>query len=96
MIEPIQGEAGIIVPPDGYLREAARLCKENKVLLICDEIQSGLKAGDAVALPSVVRTTSTNGFAVGGVPGGLGGGAAAFGGGGLGGGGLGGGGRNGG
>ena len=61
-----------------------------------DEIQSGLKAGDAVALPSVVRTTSTNGFAVGGVPGGLGGGAAAFGGGGLGGGGLGGGGRNGG
>ena len=42
MLEPIQGEAGIIVPPDGYLREAARLCKENKVLLICDEIQSGL------------------------------------------------------
>ena len=47
-----------------------------------DEIQSGLKVGDVVALPSVVRTTSTNGFAVGGVPGGLGGGAAAFGGGG--------------
>jgi len=52
-----------------------------------DEIQSGLKVGDVVALPSVVRTTSTNGFAVGGVPGGLGGGAAAFGGGGFGGGG---------
>ncbi len=51
-----------------------------------DEIQSGLKVGDVVALPSVVRTTSTNGFAVGGVPGGLGGGAAAFGGGGFGGG----------
>jgi len=50
-----------------------------------DEIQSGLKVGDVVALPSVVRTTSTNGFAVGGVPGGLGGGAAAFGGGGFGG-----------
>ena len=42
LVEPIQGEAGIIVPPDGYLREAARLCKENNVLLICDEIQSGL------------------------------------------------------
>ena len=49
-----------------------------------DEIQSGLKVGDLVALPSVVRTTSTNGFAVGGVPGGLGGGAAAFGGAGVG------------
>jgi ornithine--oxo-acid transaminase len=42
LVEPIQGEAGIIVPPEGYLREAARLCKENNVLLICDEIQSGL------------------------------------------------------
>ncbi len=42
LVEPIQGEAGIIVPPEGYLREAARLCKENNVLMICDEIQSGL------------------------------------------------------
>ncbi len=42
LVEPIQGEAGIIIPPDGYLREAARLCKENNVLLILDEIQSGL------------------------------------------------------
>ncbi|MFA6455474.1 MAG: ornithine--oxo-acid transaminase, partial [Bacteroidota bacterium] len=42
LVEPIQGEAGIIIPPDGYLREAARLCKENNVLLIADEIQSGL------------------------------------------------------
>jgi ornithine--oxo-acid transaminase len=42
LVEPIQGEAGIIVPPEGYLREAARLCKEHNVLLICDEIQSGL------------------------------------------------------
>jgi ornithine--oxo-acid transaminase len=42
LVEPIQGEAGIIVPPEGYLREASRLCKENNVLLICDEIQSGL------------------------------------------------------
>ncbi|MDP1678263.1 MAG: ornithine--oxo-acid transaminase [Bacteroidota bacterium] len=42
LVEPIQGEAGIIIPPVGYLREAARLCKENNVLLILDEIQSGL------------------------------------------------------
>jgi ornithine--oxo-acid transaminase len=42
LVEPIQGEAGIVVPPEGYLREAARLCKENNVLLIVDEIQSGL------------------------------------------------------
>ena len=42
LIEPIQGEAGIVVPPEGYLREASRLCKENNVLLIADEIQSGL------------------------------------------------------
>ena len=42
LVEPIQGEAGIIVPPEGYLREAERLCRENNVLFICDEIQSGL------------------------------------------------------
>lgn len=42
LIEPIQGEAGIIIPPEGYLREAAKICKENNVLMICDEIQSGL------------------------------------------------------
>jgi len=42
LVEPVQGEAGIIVPPAGYLREVADLCKENNVLLICDEIQSGL------------------------------------------------------
>jgi ornithine--oxo-acid transaminase len=41
-LAPNQGEAGIIVPPDGYLREAERLCKENKALMIVDEIQSGL------------------------------------------------------
>ena len=42
LVEPIQGEAGIILPPAGYLREAAALCREHNVLLICDEIQSGL------------------------------------------------------
>jgi ornithine--oxo-acid transaminase len=42
LVEPIQGEAGVIVPPEGYLREVAEICKENNVLLIADEIQSGL------------------------------------------------------
>jgi len=42
LVEPIQGEAGIFVPPDGYLREVADICKENNVLLMLDEIQSGL------------------------------------------------------
>ena len=42
LVEPIQGEAGIIIPPSGYLREAAEICWENHVLLMCDEIQSGL------------------------------------------------------
>jgi ornithine--oxo-acid transaminase len=42
LVEPIQGESGIVVPPEGYLSEAARLCKENNVLLVVDEIQSGL------------------------------------------------------
>jgi ornithine--oxo-acid transaminase len=42
LVEPIQGEAGIIIPPAGYLREASTICRENNVLLMCDEIQSGL------------------------------------------------------
>ncbi|HUR84028.1 MAG TPA: ornithine--oxo-acid transaminase [Solirubrobacteraceae bacterium] len=42
LVEPVQGEAGVIVPPAGYLREARRLCSEHGVLLIADEIQSGL------------------------------------------------------
>ncbi len=42
LVEPIQGEGGIIVPAAGYLAECARICKENNVLLICDEIQTGL------------------------------------------------------
>ena len=40
--EPIQGEGGIVIPPDGYLRAAADLCRERNVLLIIDEIQTGL------------------------------------------------------
>jgi ornithine--oxo-acid transaminase len=42
LVEPIQGEGGIIVPPEGYLAACARICRERKVLLICDEIQTGL------------------------------------------------------
>lgn len=42
LVEPIQGEAGIIIPPQGYLREAASVCRGNRVLIMCDEIQSGL------------------------------------------------------
>src|SRR5271166_2927829 len=42
LVEPIQGEAGIIIPPAGFLRQAASICRENHVLLIADEIQSGL------------------------------------------------------
>ncbi|MGM4896308.1 ornithine--oxo-acid transaminase [Tardiphaga sp. 839_C3_N1_4] len=42
LVEPIQGEGGINVPPPGYLAKAARICKANNVLLLCDEIQSGL------------------------------------------------------
>jgi len=41
LVEPIQGEAGIVIPPDGYLQRAARLCKERNVLFLADEIQTG-------------------------------------------------------
>ncbi|MGR9050876.1 ornithine--oxo-acid transaminase [Halobacillus faecis] len=42
MLEPIQGEAGIVMPPEGFLKEAYDVCKENNVLFIADEIQAGL------------------------------------------------------
>ena len=42
LVEPIQGEGGIVVPPEGYLKAAAELCRRNNVLLIADEIQTGL------------------------------------------------------
>jgi ornithine--oxo-acid transaminase len=41
MVEPIQGEGGILIPRDGFLKEAYQLCKENNVLFIADEIQTG-------------------------------------------------------
>jgi ornithine--oxo-acid transaminase len=42
LLEPIQGEAGVIIPPEGYLRDVRRICTERGVLMLADEIQSGL------------------------------------------------------
>jgi ornithine--oxo-acid transaminase len=42
MLEPIQGEGGVIIPPDGYLKQVAEICKKNNVLFMADEIQTGL------------------------------------------------------
>jgi len=51
LLEPIQGEAGVVVPPPGYLAEVRRLCDEHNVLFIADEIQSGLgRTGTVLAL----------------------------------------------
>ncbi|WP_406629488.1 ornithine--oxo-acid transaminase [Amycolatopsis sp. WGS_07] len=51
LMEPIQGEAGVIVPPPGFFAEVRRLCDENGVLMIADEIQSGLaRTGTVLAL----------------------------------------------
>jgi ornithine--oxo-acid transaminase len=42
LFEPIQGEGGVIIPPEGYLKEVAQICQKHQVLLVADEIQSGL------------------------------------------------------
>ena len=42
LVEPIQGEAGVNIPPDGYLKEVREICTENNVVLVLDEIQTGL------------------------------------------------------
>ena len=56
LIEPIQGEAGIIVPPDDYLPRVRELCTERNVLMIADEIQSGLaRTGPHVRLRPLGR-----------------------------------------
>ena len=42
MAEPIQGEAGVVIPPEGYIAGVSKLCKKYNVLFICDEVQTGL------------------------------------------------------
>lgn len=42
LVEPIQGEAGVIIPPDGYLREVREICTRRNIVLVLDEIQTGL------------------------------------------------------
>jgi ornithine--oxo-acid transaminase len=42
MVEPIQGEAGVVVPNDGYLKAVRELCTKHRVLMIADEVQTGL------------------------------------------------------
>ncbi|WP_020390542.1 ornithine--oxo-acid transaminase [Kribbella catacumbae] len=50
LIEPVQGEAGVVVPPEGYLAAVRELCTKNQVLMMADEIQSGLgRAGATFA-----------------------------------------------
>lgn len=69
LVEPIQGEAGIIVPPAGYLRKCAQICKRHNVLLIADEIQTGLgRTGTLLACQheGVVPDGLTLGKALGG------------------------------
>jgi ornithine--oxo-acid transaminase len=69
LVEPIQGEGGVIIPPEGYLAEARRLCTEHDVLLMADEIQSGLgRVGTTFAceLEGVVPDAYILGKALGG------------------------------
>src|SRR5579872_1014242 len=42
LVEPVQGEGGIILPSENYLKQCAKICRENNVLLICDEVQTGM------------------------------------------------------
>lgn len=42
MVEPIQGEAGVVVPQEGYLAKIKAICRKHNILLICDEVQTGL------------------------------------------------------
>lgn len=51
LVEPIQGEAGILLPPEGFLKELRKICTDNNILFIADEIQTGFcRTGDIFAL----------------------------------------------
>ena len=69
LVEPVQGEAGIVVPPAGYLRAVREICTRRGILLICDEVQTGLGRTGAplcVQLDGVVPDAVTLGKALGG------------------------------
>jgi ornithine--oxo-acid transaminase len=69
LVEPVQGEAGVLTPPTGYLRDVRQLCTDNDVLLIADEIQAGLgRTGALFACEhdGVVADLYTLGKALGG------------------------------
>jgi acetylornithine/N-succinyldiaminopimelate aminotransferase len=54
LLEPIQGEGGVVVPPDGYLKDVAALCKEKDILFVLDEIQTGFgRTGEMFAWQGV-------------------------------------------
>ena len=69
LVEPIQGEAGVVLPPDGYLRRAREICTDNNVLFIVDEVQSGMaRTGQTFAMQweDVVPDLYVMGKALGG------------------------------
>jgi ornithine--oxo-acid transaminase len=69
LVEPVQGEAGIIIPPESFLPDLRRLCDENQVLLVIDEIQAGLgRCGATLAqdVSGVRADVTTLGKALGG------------------------------
>lgn len=69
LVEPIQGEAGVVIPPEGYLRDVREICDRERVLFIADEIQSGLaRVGTTFACDreSVVPDVYLLGKALGG------------------------------
>ncbi len=69
LVEPIQGDGGVIVPPDGYLAEVSNICCQNNVLFIADEVQCGLGrcgALRACELEGVKPDMTTVGKALGG------------------------------
>ena len=55
MVEPIQGEAGVVVPREGYLAECQRLLRKHNALLICDEVQTGERRGQGLGLQGLGR-----------------------------------------